>query len=231
MCNTPSRILILTAFTVKVMTINKHTGKVISMFLLIGQKWFYSETQAVAYNLGLVFWIASELGIFLLSGRSDKKDRQATVYDNMSIYGVMAANIISCSLVLLGAQHLQIKLPSAVATAGIILLYCGITLRVYSVWTLRKFFTVSVEIKSGHEIIRKGPYKYVRHPSYSGSILSLIGMQIGLRSPVGLAVSLVLAFFAYTYRIYVEEAAMTDSFGTEYENYKKITKRIIPFVF
>jgi protein-S-isoprenylcysteine O-methyltransferase Ste14 len=201
------------------------------MFLLIGQKWFCSEMQALIYNLGLIFWIASEMGIFLLSGRSDKKDRQATVYDNMSIYGVIAANVTSCLIALLGAQYLQIRLPSVVATAGIILLYCGITLRAYSVWTLRKYFTVSVEIKTGHKIIRKGPYRYVRHPSYSGSILSLIGMQIGLRSPVGFAISLVLAFFAYTYRIHVEEEAMTDSFGIEYDNYKKITKRIIPFIF
>ena len=201
------------------------------MFLLIGQKWFCSETQAVVYNLGLILWIGSELGIFLLSRRSDKKDRQATVYDNMSICGVMAANIISCLLVLLGTQYLQIKLPSGVATVGTILLYCGIALRVYSVWTLRKYFTVSVEIKTEHKIIKEGPYQYVRHPSYSGSILSLIGMQIGLRSPVGFAVSLVLAFFAYTYRIHVEEAAMTDSFGTKYKDYKKMTKRIIPFIF
>ncbi len=201
------------------------------MFLLIGQKWFCGEMQAIIYNLGLILWIVSELGIFLLSGRADKKDRQATVYDNMSIYGIVAANVTSCLLVLLGAQHLQIKLPSAVAFVGIILLYFGIALRVYSVWTLRKYFTVSVEIKTGHKLIRKGPYRYVRHPSYSGSILSLIGMQIGLRSPVGFVASLVLAFLAYNYRIHVEEDAMADAFGTEYENYKKATKRIIPFIF
>lgn len=201
------------------------------MVLLIGQKWFCSGMQAVLYNLGLIFWVASEVGIFILSGRTDKKDRQATVYDNMSIYGIIAANVASCLLALLGVQNLQIKLPSAVATVGIILLYCGIALRVYSVWTLRQYFTVSVEIKTGHQLIRKGPYRYVRHPSYSGSILSLIGMQVGLRIPVGFAVSLVLAFLAYNYRINVEENAMADSFGTEYENYKKATKRIIPFIF
>lgn len=201
------------------------------MFLLIGQEWFCSEMQAILYNLGLIVWIVCEVGIFRLSERADKTDRQATVYDNMSIYGVIAANVTSCLIALLGGQYLQIKLPSPVATTGIILLYCGIILRVYSVWTLRKYFTVSVEIKTEHKIIRKGPYRYVRHPSYSGSILSLIGMQIGLRSLVGFAVSLILAFLAYAYRIHVEEGAMRDSFGTEYENYKMITKRIIPFIF
>lgn len=201
------------------------------MLLLIGDKWFCGGTQAAIYNLGLVFWIVSELGIFLFSGRSDKKDRKATVYDSMSIYGVIATNIVSCLLALLGAQYLQIKLPSAVAWSGIILLYFGIVLRVYSVWTLRKFFTVSVEIKTGHEIIRKGPYQYVRHPSYSGSILSLIGMQIGLRSLIGFIISLALAILAYSYRIHVEEATMAGNFGTEYQNYKKATKRIIPFIF
>jgi protein-S-isoprenylcysteine O-methyltransferase Ste14 len=213
------------------MLINISTGKVIKMFLLIGQKWFCGEIQAVIYNLGLIFWMVSEIGIFLLSERADKKDCQATVYDNMSIYGVIAANVISCLLALFCTQYLQIKLPSAVVFVGIILLYCGIALRVYSVWTLRKYFTVSVEIKTGHKLIRKGPYRYVRHPSYSGSILSLIGMQIGLRSPVGFVVSLILAFLAYNYRIHVEEDAMVGAFGTEYKNYKKATKRIIPFVF
>lgn len=201
------------------------------MILLIGVKWFCGNVQAAIYNLGLIFWIASELGIFLRSGGLDKKDREATTHDNMSIYGVVATNIICFSLALFGAQYLQIKLPSAVVWTGIVLLYGGIVLRIYSVWTLRKFFTVSVEIKTGHEIIKKGPYQYVRHPSYSGSILSLVGMQIGLRSPIGFAVSLILAGLAYSYRISVEEKAMAYNFGTEYEDYKNVTKRIIPFIF
>ena len=201
------------------------------MLLLIGEEWFCGVTQAAIYNFGLIFWMVSEIGIFLLSGTSDKKDRKAAVYDNMSIYGIIATNIISCLLALFGAPYLQVKLPAAVGWGGIIMLYVGIALRDYSVWTLRKFFTVSVEIKTGHKIIKKGPYKYVRHPSYSGSILSLIGMQIGLRSPIGFFIVLALILLAYSYRIHVEEDAMADSFGTEYEDYKKATKRVIPFVF
>lgn len=201
------------------------------MILLIGAKWFSGNIQAVIYNFGLIFWIATEFGIFLLSRISDKKDRKSSMYDNMSVYGISATNIISCLIVLFGVQYMQVNLPSVVAWVGIILLYFGVVLRIYSVWTLRKFFTVSVEIKTGHELIRKGPYQYLRHPSYSASILSLIGMQIGLRSFAGFLISSALACLAYSYRIHVEEEAMANNFGANYDIYKKETNCIIPFIF
>lgn len=201
------------------------------MFLLIGERWFSGAIQAACYNAGLVLWVISELCIFILSGQSDKKDHNAAKHDRMSISGIMAANIISCLIALFGTQHLQIAIPAATAWAGIVIFFFGVILRAYSVWILKKYFTVSVEIKTDHNIIRRGPYRYLRHPSYSGSVLSLFGMQMGIRNPVGLIVTLIIAVFAYSYRIRVEEAVMEENFGAEYEDYKKKTKRLIPFVF
>lgn len=109
---------------------------------------------------------------------------------------------------------------------GSIITVLGIVLRVFSVLTSRKAFTVYVQINSQQNIIKNGPYKYLRHPAYSGSILSLIGIALCFRS----ILSLVIISFIYSYRIIIEEKALEKSFGQEYLDYEKSTWRIIPFI-
>lgn len=109
---------------------------------------------------------------------------------------------------------------------GSIITVLGIVLRVFSVLTSRKAFTVYVQINSQQNIIKNGPYKYLSHPAYSGSILSLIGIALCFRS----ILSLVIISFIYSYRIIIEEKALEKSFGQEYLDYEKSTWRIIPFI-
>jgi protein-S-isoprenylcysteine O-methyltransferase Ste14 len=121
-------------------------------------------------------------------------------------------------------------MPKLIYWCGIIFIIIGVILRMYSVLTLGKAFTVSVQVNSNQKIIQSGPYKYIRHPAYSGSILSLIGISLAFRSSIGVVVTLIIITCIYGYRIKIEESMLARYFKTSYPEYKKHTKRIIPFI-
>jgi protein-S-isoprenylcysteine O-methyltransferase Ste14 len=115
--------------------------------------------------------------------------------------------------------------------AGICLLFLGIALRWYSAAILGKYFTFDVAIQSGQVLIESGPYRYIRHPSYCGALLSLLGFGLALGNWAGLAAALSCMGIAYAYRIRIEEAALASSLGEIYKQYRKRTWRLVPFVF
>jgi protein-S-isoprenylcysteine O-methyltransferase Ste14 len=114
---------------------------------------------------------------------------------------------------------------------GICLMLLGVTLRWYSAAILGKYFTFDVAIQSGQILIEAGPYRYIRHPSYSGALLTLLGFGLALGNWVGLAAALSCLGFAYAYRIPVEEAALASALGETYKQYVQRTWRLVPFLF
>lgn len=114
---------------------------------------------------------------------------------------------------------------------GIALMWSGIALRQYSISVLGKFFTFDVAVNSSHTLVETGPYRFVRHPSYTGALITLIGFGLALGNWAGLAVALAAMAFAYTYRIIVEEGALIAALGEPYKQYVSRTWRLIPFLF
>jgi len=114
---------------------------------------------------------------------------------------------------------------------GIGLMLSGIALRWYAVSILGKYFTFDVATHEGQVLIEAGPYRYIRHPSYSGALLSLLGFGLSLGNWAGLAASLSCLAFAYAYRIPIEESALASALGETYKQYQKRTWRLVPFLF
>jgi protein-S-isoprenylcysteine O-methyltransferase len=114
---------------------------------------------------------------------------------------------------------------------GVWMMLLGIALRWYSAAVLGKYFTFDVAIQSGQPLIEAGPYRYIRHPSYSGALLTLLGFGLALGNWLGLAAALVCLGSAYAYRIPVEEAALASALGNAYDDYVKRTRRLVPFLF
>jgi protein-S-isoprenylcysteine O-methyltransferase Ste14 len=120
---------------------------------------------------------------------------------------------------------------TSVFFAGIGLMLLGVALRWYSAGILGKYFTFDVAIHGGQPLIEAGPYRYVRHPSYSGALLSLLGFGMALGNWAGLVAALSCLGAAYAYRIPIEGNALTAALGEPYRQYVRRTWRLMPFLF
>ena len=114
---------------------------------------------------------------------------------------------------------------------GTLVIWVGLAFRVWAMRTLGKFFTTTVMVQEGQRVVKNGPYRYLRHPSYSGSLLAFLGVAIGMGNWIGLAIMETIIFLAMRKRMIVEEKALQESLGAEYGEYMKNTKRIIPFIY
>jgi protein-S-isoprenylcysteine O-methyltransferase len=114
---------------------------------------------------------------------------------------------------------------------GICFMLLGVALRWYSAAVLGKYFTFDGAIQGGQILIEAGPYRYIRHPSYSGALLSLLGCGLALGNWASLCAGLCCLGFGYAYRIPIEEAVLASTLGDVYKQYAKRTWRLVPFLF
>jgi protein-S-isoprenylcysteine O-methyltransferase Ste14 len=121
-------------------------------------------------------------------------------------------------------------LPSWSFYLGIIVMILGIMLRQWSIAILGPYFSGTIGTQKGQKVVDKCPYRLVRHPSYTGILLILVGLGLTLQS--GGAVLLILLVFGCTfgYRIHIEEKLLISNLGKKYIEYMKRTKRLIPYV-
>ena len=115
--------------------------------------------------------------------------------------------------------------------AGIIIFVLGFIIRWTAIAQLGKMFTVNVAINKDHSLNTKGLYKIVRHPSYLGLLMILAGIGFSMNSILNLLIIVIPCFLALSFRISVEEAALTNNFGEQYLNYKSRVARLIPWVY
>jgi len=127
----------------------------------------------------------------------------------------------------------QFRLPrgSLFYLVGLVLFVLGLTIRWVAIIQLGRFFTVNVTIAEDHELVTTGLYRYVRHPSYSGSLLTFFGFGLCLVNWLALAVLFVPVALAFSWRIHVEEKALREALGQSYESYSAQTYRLIPGLF
>jgi len=115
---------------------------------------------------------------------------------------------------------------------GMVLLILGIALRQYAVRTLGKYFTLTVSIQENHQIVEHGPYRWIRHPSYTGVLLAICGVGVILTNWASLLILVISLLASILYRIPIEERTLLASVGPAYEAYmQRTTKRLIPLVY
>lgn len=165
----------------------------------------------------------------------EKKDRG-------SLYIIFLVIILSVHLAKLSAQHLpQLGMAfllglseanmRAVYSVGLFAYACGLALRWFSVFYLGRLYSFEVAIANDHQVINTGPYRYLRHPAYSGSLLSFFGIGICAGNFVSLLLLTLPIGWAFLHRIKIEEAALSDALGKNYTEYAAKTSRLIPFVY
>lgn len=120
--------------------------------------------------------------------------------------------------------------PEGLFWFGIALMLTGFAFRHYAIHVLGKFFTHTVATRPGQYVVDTGPYRLIRHPSYSGSLLTFVGLGLAMGNWVSLALLLLGAGIGYAYRVYIEEQALCADLGDTYREYMRRTRRFIPFV-
>jgi len=117
----------------------------------------------------------------------------------------------------------------AAGVAGIALTLLGLSFSAWARIHLGKYWSSMVMIKEGHQLIKTGPYQYVRNPMYTGMLCAFFGAVIA----IGLALAFLvfgIAALSVWVKITAEEEILKETFGEEYAQYKREVKRIIPFI-
>ncbi len=110
------------------------------------------------------------------------------------------------------------------------LFVAGFGMRRWSEMTLGRYFTFTVMTSAEQPVITSGPYRFVRHPGYTGVLLILLGSGLVTGNWIGLAGWTLLVMAPLLYRIHVEENALLSAVGDRYRAYASDHKRLIPLV-
>ena len=154
--------------------------------------------------------------------------------DGGSIQVIMAAGLVSAVGAFVFAYWTQMHIPGtarlAVFYAGIVVLLLGSLLRRLCFKTLGEHFTGDVRARADQPVIQTGPYRYVRHPSYTAGMLMYLGLGLALTSWLSIALLLIGTIVGYVYRVRVEERALLTEIGAPYAEFMRTRKRFIPYV-
>ena len=189
-----------------------------------------------AFHIAFACLLLSEVFIFFYTMQCNPR-AQIVKRDHGTkwlLYGNFAVCLlISICFVSQAAPTLlrRLVLPLFVADIGTAFVAAGIAIRLSAVLTLKRVFTLRVQVASDQHLITAGLYHTVRHPAYLGSILSLLGVALAFRNIVAVCLTLFFCLTCYGVRIQVEEKALRAQFGKEYADYKRSTYRLIPYIF
>lgn len=107
----------------------------------------------------------------------------------------------------------------------------GIAVRAWAVLTLGPLFTFVVTVQPGHRLVTSGPYRWLRHPSYTGALLSIFGITVAGGHYLALLLAVLVVPAAFALRVRAEEKVLAESFGSEFDHYAQQTWRFLPGIY
>jgi len=175
-------------------------------------------------------WGVSELCVALMMrSRSD-----ATSKDRGSVFLIWVVCLLGIGLAIVAAYRLPaLMLPERKLfyMVGLCSFALGLLLRCYSIIYLGRFFTPNVAIAADHRLIDSGPYRFIRHPTYTGFLMILFGLGLSFGNLASLLIAFVPTLVCLLWRIRIEEKALAERFGERYRAYMQRTKRLIPLIY
>jgi len=191
----------------------------------------YTDVGArYAFYVVLGMFGASEWSIRLRS----RMNHGGTKHDRGSFFVIIATSLVGVGSAFVLAQDVQSagigvgRWP--IFVAGLVIVLLGIALRQWSVLTLGTFFTVQVQVRSDQTVVNTGPYRWVRHPSYTAIVMSFVGIGVALENWLSLVVLIVVPSVGLVIRIRVEEKALLEALGEPYREFSATRARLIPKV-
>jgi protein-S-isoprenylcysteine O-methyltransferase Ste14 len=159
----------------------------------------------------------------------------ASKRDSGSFFGIQTAAGLGILVAYWLARHFSAgtitPFRTEVFALGIALIPLGMLLNVYAVRHLGRYFTVQIAVRPDQPVVETGPYRFVRHPAYTGQLITILGVGVALTNWASVATILALTLVGYGYRIGVEERVLREALGAPYAEYMSRTRRLIPFIF
>lgn len=185
--------------------------------------------MTIIFFIIYIFWLVSEIFInrLLRSGSSDQKNKDG---NTLVIIWLSIIASITSAVFIYYRYPLFIANGSWVSYTGLLIIFLGCLLRFVAIASLGRQFTADVTIRQNHQLVKTGIYKYLRHPTYTFSLLSFVGFGLSLNNWLSLVIVVVAVSAAFLRRIRTEEKLLTQQFGAEYLAYKKDTYGLLPFI-
>jgi protein-S-isoprenylcysteine O-methyltransferase Ste14 len=187
-----------------------------------------SAVLSTPFLVSIYCWFAFEVGLLVRDlvrrrGRL-RKDRGTRAIVSLALAGSVWLGIVLRTLL----PALDTPAPQIFAAAGIVVIWLGLGVRVWAVLTLGRSFSTFVEVEADQAVVTRGPYRWVRHPSYTGLLLIALGFGLGAGNWLSLLICAVVPALGLLPRIAVEEAEMTRVLGEPYRSYQAATHRLLP---
>lgn len=186
---------------------------------------------ALVFALALLICVAPECARLLTRRRREG----ATTRDAGSLPLLLALLALSVVLAWLAAFLLpgaaMVHGRALVFGLGIALILVGTLLRGYAIRVLGRYFVITVAVTTDQQVVESGPYRLIRHPSYSGALLALLGVALALTNWASVAAIILCNAIGFSYRVMVEERALVRALGQPYIAYMRRTRRLIPYLF
>ena len=184
-----------------------------------------------SYSIAMIvissLWFLSEILINILT-RSKKSEAKSHDKNSLSVIWIVILLSIATGVFIAFAFP---RFGAVKYFSGLFLMIIGISIRLITVFSLKSYFNANVAIHHDHKLKTDGIFKKVRHPSYSGSLLTFLGLGLTLGNWISLLIVFIPILCVFLYRINIEEKALINNFKEEYVDYQKRTKKLIPFVF
>lgn len=181
--------------------------------------------QIVFYSVLLVL-IFQPLAVFLFRRRRTPPVK--TRFRNASTVG---ATVVLIPIALWFGYTSTGSLPDSAYFLGFILSILGNVVYFWGYQTLGRNFSLEVVIYQDHQLVERGPYRFIRHPMYTALLLASVGLGLMAQSWIAVIIVIIVDATAVWYRVRVEEKALVSEFGSQYLAYSKRVKRFIPGVF
>lgn len=173
-------------------------------------------------------WFAFEVGLVvrdLVRGKARLRQDRGT----RAIVALSLGGSIWLGFLLPGwAPALDTPSPDAFVAAGIVVIWVGLAVRIWAVLTLGGSFSTFIQVDADQPVVTRGPYRWVRHPSYTGLLLIALGFGLGAGNWASLAICAVIPPLGLLPRITIEESEMIRSRGEQYRSYQRTTHRLVP---
>ena len=198
-----------------------HLDHIGPAFLYQGPSW------RMAFWITYIGWATIELSIWSRDRARVKGERK----DRFSMLAIVIGITAGIFAAFYGAHITETRIAAPgplVVGFGIVLIWAGILLRLWSVRTLGRFFRVTVTTQDDHRLIDSGPYRRLSNPSYTGAMITMAGIGLAMGNWTSLAGILLFAALGFAWRIRVEEESLRARFGADFDAYRKARWALVP---